>query len=160
MEPEEVHGFLNPLEMSPEEMRKLGNAVIETIIEHFERLRYKSVTRVADRLQLEQRLHEPIPEKGTGVSKLLDQLHEDVFSNVMHLDHPRFGKLACIAQGPNERVRVKIKRCKRITDIGLKKTLSRSSTSASTSPAGTRVPFWACSRWQSQLSQRNFTAGA
>jgi aromatic-L-amino-acid/L-tryptophan decarboxylase len=90
MESQEIHGFMNPLEMSQEEMRNLGYRVIETVIEHFEQLRYKPVTRVADRLELEQRLCEPIPEKGTAINKLLDQLHDDVFSNVMHMDHPRF----------------------------------------------------------------------
>jgi aromatic-L-amino-acid decarboxylase len=85
-----MHESPNPLEMSPEEMRKLGYRVIEMIIEHFERLRDKPVTRVADRRQLEQRLREAIPEKGTAISKLLNQLQHDVFSNIMHLDHPRF----------------------------------------------------------------------
>lgn len=87
---EDIDGSPTPLEMSPEEMRKLGYRVIEMIIEHFERLRDKPVTRVADRRQLEQRLREAIPEKGTAISKLLDQLQHDVFSNIMHLDHPRF----------------------------------------------------------------------
>lgn len=90
MESEDIDGSPTPLEMSPEEMRKLGYRVIEMIIEHFERLRDKPVTRVADRRQLEQRLREAIPEKGTAISKLLDQLQHDVFSNIMHLDHPRF----------------------------------------------------------------------
>jgi aromatic-L-amino-acid/L-tryptophan decarboxylase len=90
MESEDIRGSPNPLEMSPEEMRKLGYGVIDTIIEHFEQLRDKPVTRVADRRQLEQRLREAIPEKGTAISRLLDQLHDDVFSNIMHLDHPRF----------------------------------------------------------------------
>src|SRR5262245_9591435 len=90
MESQDANGFLNPLELAPEEMRTLGYRVIETIIEHFELLRDKPVTLIAGRLELEQLLREPVPEKGTAVSKLLDQLREDVFSNVMHLDHPRF----------------------------------------------------------------------
>jgi aromatic-L-amino-acid/L-tryptophan decarboxylase len=90
MESKDRHESTNLLEMSPEEMRKLGYRIIEMIIEHFERLRDKPVTRVADRRQLEQRLREAIPEKGTAISKLLNQLQHDVFSNIMHLDHPRF----------------------------------------------------------------------
>ena len=79
MESGDLCGSPNPLGMAPEEMRKLGYQVVETIIEHFERLRDKQVTRIADRRQLEQRLREPIPEYGTPISKLLGQLQDDVF---------------------------------------------------------------------------------
>ncbi len=76
--------------MSPEEMRSLGYRVVEMIIEHFEQLRDKPVTRVSDRQRLEQRLREPLPEKGKAIGTLLDQLQHDVFGNIMHMDHPRF----------------------------------------------------------------------
>ncbi len=90
MQPNDGHESTSPLEMSPEEMRRLGYRVVEMIIEHFERLRDKPVTRIADRRQLEQRLREPIPENRTAISTLLDQLQHDVFDNIMHMDHPRF----------------------------------------------------------------------
>ncbi|MGH8593537.1 MAG: pyridoxal phosphate-dependent decarboxylase family protein, partial [Gammaproteobacteria bacterium] len=90
MESNDGHESTSPLEMSPEEMRQLGYRVIEMIIEHFEQLRDKPVTRVADRRQLERRLREPIPENRTAISTLLDQLEHDVFDNIMHMDHPRF----------------------------------------------------------------------
>lgn len=80
----------SPLQLSAEDMRRLGHQIIEAIIEHFQNLRDKPVTRLASRGHLEQRLREPIPEKGTEVEKLLEQLQRDVFANIMHLDHPRF----------------------------------------------------------------------
>ncbi|MGH8659912.1 MAG: decarboxylase, partial [Gammaproteobacteria bacterium] len=90
MESKDGHESRSPLEMSPEEMRSLGYRVVEMIIEHFEQLRDKPVTRVSDRQRLEQRLREPLPEKGKAIGTLLDQLQHDVFGNIMHMDHPRF----------------------------------------------------------------------
>lgn len=78
------------LQLSAEDMRRLGHQIIEVIVEHFQNLPDKPVTGLAARGHLEQRLREPIPEKGTEVEKLLEQLQRDVFANIMHLDHPRF----------------------------------------------------------------------
>ncbi len=71
-------------------MRNLGYRVVDMIVEHYETLRDKPVTRVADRPTLELLLREPIPEMGTDFYTLLDQIQHDVLGNIMHLDHPRF----------------------------------------------------------------------
>lgn len=78
------------LELSSEEMRALGYRVVDILIEHFEHLRDKPVTRKADRPTLEKQLHEAIPEQGTDAAQVLEQVEQLVFSNIMHLDHPRF----------------------------------------------------------------------
>ncbi len=78
------------LSLSPEDMRALGYRVINMLVEHFEELPGKPVTRKADRATLEARLREAPPENGTNALEILDQLQRDVFSNIMHLDHPRF----------------------------------------------------------------------
>lgn len=78
------------LSLSSEEMRDLGYRIIDILVEHFEQLPGKPVTRKMDRPSLEVRLREPLPEKGANPLHLLSQLQRDVFSNVMHLDHPRF----------------------------------------------------------------------
>ena len=78
------------LELSSAEMRALGYKVVDMLVEHFEHLRDKPVTRKASRAALEKRLREPLPEQRTSVEQVLQQLQEDVFSNIMHLDHPRF----------------------------------------------------------------------
>jgi aromatic-L-amino-acid decarboxylase len=53
-------------------------------------LRQKPVTRRADRRTMEERLREPVPERGTNALEVSEQLQRDVFTEVMHLDHPRF----------------------------------------------------------------------
>lgn len=78
------------LELSSEEMRNLGYRVVDMLIEHFEQVRGKPVTRKASRPAMEQRLREPPPEQGMDAGALLQQLQQDVFSNIMHLDSPRF----------------------------------------------------------------------
>jgi glutamate/tyrosine decarboxylase-like PLP-dependent enzyme len=80
----------NLLELSREQMRALGYRVIDQLVEHFASLPEKPVTRMASRSDLEARLREPLPELGTDVNQALDQLQRDVWSNMMHLDHPRF----------------------------------------------------------------------
>jgi len=71
-------------------MRALGYRVIDMLVEHFETLPEKPVTRKADRASLEGRLRETLPEQGTDPLAVLDQVERDVFENIMHLDHPRF----------------------------------------------------------------------
>jgi aromatic-L-amino-acid decarboxylase len=78
------------LNLSREDMRALGYRVIDTLVEHFQKLPEKPVTRRADRPTLETRLREAIPEHGSNALEVLDRLQRDVFSNIMHTDHPRF----------------------------------------------------------------------
>jgi aromatic-L-amino-acid decarboxylase len=78
------------LNLSREDMRALGYQVIDVLVEHFEGLPGKPVTRKADRPTLKARLREALPEHGSNALEVLDQLQRDVFSNIMHLDHPRF----------------------------------------------------------------------
>ncbi|MHB8599620.1 MAG: pyridoxal phosphate-dependent decarboxylase family protein [Ktedonobacteraceae bacterium] len=78
------------LQLSSEDMRALGYKVIDILIEHFECLKNKPVTRTTSRSVLEERLQEPLPQQGSSPEKVIEQLQQDVFSNIMHLDHPRF----------------------------------------------------------------------
>jgi aromatic-L-amino-acid decarboxylase len=78
------------LNLSREDMRALGYRVIDLLVEHFEELPEKPATRKADRPSLETRLRKAPPEHGTDALEVLDQLQRDVFSNIMHTDHPRF----------------------------------------------------------------------
>ncbi len=82
--------FDGALELTEEEMRGLGYRVVDTLVEHFATLREKPVTRRAGRAEMEERLREPLPEEGMEAGAVLDRLMRDVFSNIMHLDHPRF----------------------------------------------------------------------
>ncbi len=78
------------LQLSPEEMRTVGYQMVDILVEHFESLQDKSVTRRADRAALEKQLREPLPERGMKAGEVMRQLQQVVFSNIMHLDHPRF----------------------------------------------------------------------
>ncbi len=78
------------LVLTGEEMRALGYRVVDILIEHFEQLRDLSVTRKSDRSTLEKQLREALPEQGTSATRLLEQVEQVVFSNIMYLDHPRF----------------------------------------------------------------------
>ena len=78
------------LQLSRDEMRQLGYHVVDRIVEHFETLAEKPVMRVSPRAELEARLREPLPEQPADVQALLDQLQRDVWSNIGHVQHPRF----------------------------------------------------------------------
>lgn len=71
-------------------MRSLGYRIVDQIVEHFETLASKPVTHVSPRVELEAELGEPLPEEPTPVESLLDQLQRVVWSNIGHVQHPRF----------------------------------------------------------------------
>jgi len=78
------------LQLSADEMRALGYQVIDLLVDHFLCLRDQPVTRKGSRAELEARLREPIPLRGSAPDAVLEQLARDVFPRIMHLDHPRF----------------------------------------------------------------------
>jgi glutamate/tyrosine decarboxylase-like PLP-dependent enzyme len=77
------------LEMAPEEMRRFGGAVVESIIRHFETLRDQRVVNVSDRDETEALLREPAPEEGKGLDELLYEFEGKVAPRMAHVDHPR-----------------------------------------------------------------------
>jgi glutamate/tyrosine decarboxylase-like PLP-dependent enzyme len=84
--------YVNPaaLTLEPEEMRRLGYLVVDTLIEHFTTLPGKPVTRRGTRPALEAEFREPPPETATDPEALVRRLVETTFSSHMHVDHPRF----------------------------------------------------------------------
>ncbi len=78
------------LQLSREQMQQLGYRVVDILVEHFERLPNEPLTRRADRPTLEKLLREPLPEQGTPVETVLQQVQQDVFSNFLSVSHPRF----------------------------------------------------------------------
>jgi len=78
------------LELDTEEMRKLGYRTVDILVDHFEKLKSKKVTKRGGRKQLEAIFREPIPEQGSDPFMLLDRAESEIFGNIMHLDHPRF----------------------------------------------------------------------
>src|SRR5262245_23512055 len=78
------------LQLSPEEMRRLGYRAIDEIVAHFEQLHDKPAIGVGTRAELEARLREPVPETPTEVDALFAQLQRDVWPFIGNIGHPRF----------------------------------------------------------------------
>ena len=78
------------LELSPEEMRRLGYQAIDEIVAHFEQLKDKPAIRVGTRAELEAKLREPLPETPTELETLFAQLQRDVWPLMGNIGHPRF----------------------------------------------------------------------
>jgi aromatic-L-amino-acid decarboxylase len=81
----------NPLALSPTEMRRLGHAAIDQIVDHLAGLGDKPVTRGASAAQAAATLGDELQaQQPTAPRELIDWLGEHVFAAIMHLDHPRF----------------------------------------------------------------------
>ena len=84
-------------------MRRLGYQVVDMLVEHVSNVRDKPVTRAKDHATLARMLHEPPPNDGQDLDVILQTVRDDIFTNVMHLDHPRF---FAFAPGPSNFVSV------------------------------------------------------
>jgi aromatic-L-amino-acid/L-tryptophan decarboxylase len=78
------------LDLPPEEMRRLGYRVIDALVDHFEELPRKPVTRTERRATLESLYPVGFREEGQAPERVLDWLVSEVFTRTMHMDHPRF----------------------------------------------------------------------
>jgi glutamate/tyrosine decarboxylase-like PLP-dependent enzyme len=78
------------LQLSSEEMRRLGYRVVDLIVDHFAEGGEEGLGQVPDRQELEARLREPLPEAGTDPDAVLDQVEHDILPNTIRVDHPRF----------------------------------------------------------------------
>lgn len=78
------------LALSDDQMRALGYAVVDLLVDHFSNLAAKPVTRRASRADLEARLREPLPAHGDDPLRVLEAVRRDVMGNIMHMDHPRY----------------------------------------------------------------------
>jgi glutamate/tyrosine decarboxylase-like PLP-dependent enzyme len=78
------------LQLTPDEMRRLGHAAMDLIIDHLEALPNLPATQRSSRDALEERLREPLPARGNDALTVLERVRGDVLGYIMHLDHPRF----------------------------------------------------------------------
>ena len=76
--------------LNREEMRALGYAAVDALIEHFESLDATGAGVRGERPALERALREPPPEQPSDPVKLIALLRERVFNTMLHVDHPRF----------------------------------------------------------------------
>lgn len=78
------------LELSEEEMRRLGYRVVDLLVRHFAEMRENPVGAKRSPGELLPRFAGPPPEAPTDPHQLIARLEQDVFPNNLHVDHPRF----------------------------------------------------------------------
>jgi aromatic-L-amino-acid decarboxylase len=78
------------LELSSDEMRRLGYRVVDILVEHFAGMRDGPVGAKGAPEELMARLAGPPSEMPTDPHELLAHLEKEVFPNNLHVDHPRF----------------------------------------------------------------------
>lgn len=78
------------LSFSKDEMKKLGYKAVDMLVEHLSSLPEKKVSNKKSRKELEALLAEPLPLQGSDPEALMERMLTDIFSNTMHLNHPRF----------------------------------------------------------------------
>ncbi len=78
------------LELTRDQMRELGHMIVEAMIAHFSTLHDKPANVVGARRALASLIDAPPPEEGQPAREVLDLVESAVFTNVGHVDHPRF----------------------------------------------------------------------
>src|SRR5438132_11768713 len=89
---------LSRLQLSPEDMRKVGYRVVDLLADHFANMRDGPVGAKADPIAIRPLLSGLPSEKPCDPHELLSRLERDVFPNNLHVDHPRF---FAFVPGPN-----------------------------------------------------------
>jgi glutamate/tyrosine decarboxylase-like PLP-dependent enzyme len=78
------------LELSPDEMRRLGHRIVDVLVDHFAGMRENPVGAKRGPEELLPRFAGPPPETPADPHHLIARLEQDVFPNNLHVDHPRF----------------------------------------------------------------------
>jgi aromatic-L-amino-acid/L-tryptophan decarboxylase len=78
------------LELSEAEMRRLGYRVVDILVQHFATMRDGPVGAKGSPAELLPLFSGPPAETPTDPHALLARLERDVFTNILHVDHPRF----------------------------------------------------------------------
>jgi len=85
-----ISGSEDLLRLPPEQMRELGYAVVDQLIEHFNTVGQNSVISSSDPDAVIQRIREPFTGAGKDPHQILKFVHEHVLHQGMQLIHPRF----------------------------------------------------------------------
>jgi aromatic-L-amino-acid decarboxylase len=80
----------SPLELPPEEMRRLGYLVIDRIVDHWETLDSQPPVVVGEAAALRSALGGPAPEQAGDAEAALDRLFDEVLPWTSRPSHPRF----------------------------------------------------------------------
>lgn len=80
----------SPLEWSPEEVRRLGYAVVDAIVERQAGLREGPPWDGGSRAEMQPILDEPCPEGPRPIDEVMARALQDVLPKAGRIDHPRF----------------------------------------------------------------------
>lgn len=78
------------LELSPEEIRRLGYAVVDAVVERWSGLRDERPWVGAERGAVKALLDEPCPEDPTEIREVMERALRDILPTAGRIDHPRF----------------------------------------------------------------------
>jgi aromatic-L-amino-acid decarboxylase len=78
------------LDLPREEMRKLGYAVVDLLVEYVQSLGEERAVVLAERREMEALLREPLPEQPQPMERVLAEFRDRVLAWSGHVDHPRF----------------------------------------------------------------------
>jgi aromatic-L-amino-acid decarboxylase len=78
------------LEMTPQEMKRLGHRVVDEVVDRWVGLREGPAWEGGTRRELEPLLAEPAPEEGRDADSVLDRALQDILPRAGRIDHPRF----------------------------------------------------------------------
>ncbi|HSG49796.1 MAG TPA: aminotransferase class V-fold PLP-dependent enzyme [Longimicrobiales bacterium] len=78
------------LSWSPEEMRRLGYAVVDAVVARHAGLREGAPWRGGSRTELEEILREPCPEEGRDADAVMARALREILPRAGRIDHPRF----------------------------------------------------------------------
>jgi glutamate/tyrosine decarboxylase-like PLP-dependent enzyme len=78
------------LELTADEMRRLGYQVVDILANHFAHIREKRSGTKGSPAELRAALSQPLPENPKPFDEIVSVLQDKVFANILNLIHPRF----------------------------------------------------------------------
>ena len=78
------------LGLSTAEMKRLGYAAVDMLVEHFNTVEHKPVVDDQAWRPTSGLLAEPFSEQGKPADDVLARVREEVFAHCIHINHPRF----------------------------------------------------------------------
>ena len=78
------------LELDPEEMRRLGYAVVDAVVDRHARLPELSPWQGGTRAEMERLFRDPCPQEPGDATAVLTQAVEEILPLAGRVDHPRF----------------------------------------------------------------------
>lgn len=79
-----------PIDPSPAEMRRLGYAVVDRVVDHLAELGDRRVATPAIPSELRELVAEPLPRSGQGTEDTLERFFDQILPRATLVNHPRF----------------------------------------------------------------------